>query len=59
MYYVEKTKVLISSVVAMQLICIFVFFEYAKSKFSYDVAQMYIKEKLLNNLSIFRAELRI
>ena len=58
MYYVEKTKVLISSVVAMQLICIFVLV-YAKSKFCYDAAQMYIKEKLLNNLSIFRAELSI
>ena len=29
------------------------FFTYAKSKFSNDGAQMYIEEKLLNDLSIF------
>ena len=51
MYYVEKTKVLISGVVAMQLICIFVFRTW-KSKFSHVAAQMYIKEKLLNDLPI-------
>ena len=53
MYYVVKTKVLISIVVAMQLICIFVFRICKKNKFSHDSAQMYIKEKLLNDLSIF------
>ena len=29
------------------------FFAYAKCKFSHDAAQMYIKEKLLNDLSSF------
>ena len=35
---------------AMQLICVFVF---RICKFSHDAAQMYIKEKPLNDLSIF------
>ena len=54
MYYVEKTKVLISGVVAMQLICVFVFHIHVckKQKFSHYTAQMYIIEKLLNDLSI-------
>ena len=37
MYYVEKRKALISSVVVMQL-----FFAYVKSEFSHDAAQMYL-----------------
>ena len=52
MYYVEKTKVLISGVVAMQLIFVFVF-AYGKSKFSHVAAQLYIKETLFNDFPIF------
>ena len=37
--YVAKTKALNSYVVSAQLICAFVF-AYAKSRFSYDVAQV-------------------
>ena len=37
--YVAKTKVLISSVFTVQLICAFVF-AYAKSMFSHDMAQL-------------------
>ena len=59
MYYVEKTKVLISGVVAMQLICVFAtdlrlcVSHMEKSIFFHVSAQMYIKEKLLNDLPIF------
>ena len=51
MYYIEKTKVMIYGVVAMQLICVFVFRIWKKQIF-YVAAQMYIKEKLLNDLPI-------
>ena len=37
LYYVAKTKVVISCVVTAQLICTFVF-DYAKSRFSHDSA---------------------
>ena len=48
--YVEKTKVLISGGVAMQLICVFVFCICKKQIFSRRAAQMNIKERLLNDL---------
>ena len=51
MYYLEKTKVLISGVVALQLIYVFVF-RIWKSNFSHVAAQMYIKENLLNDSPI-------
>ena len=38
-YHVVKTKALISCAVTVQLICAFVF-TYAKSRFSYDTAQL-------------------
>ena len=40
--YVVKTKALISCVVAVQLICTFVFV-YAKIRFSHDVAHILVK----------------
>ena len=52
MYYVEKTKVLISGVVAMHLTCVFVLRTW-KKKFSHVAAQMYIKETLFNDFPIF------
>ena len=39
MYYVAKTKALISFAVTAKLICVFVF-AYAKSRFSHDAAQI-------------------
>ena len=41
MYCVEKTKALISGVVAVQLICVFVF-RICKKKFSHDATKMYL-----------------
>ena len=52
MYYVEKTKVLISGVVAMQLICVFVFHIWKKQIFSSGGSNVHFKEKLLNDLPI-------
>ena len=48
MYYVEKTKVLISGVVVMQLFCIFVL-RICKKQIYFLMMQL----KLLDNLSIF------
>ena len=39
LYMLRKTKVLISCMVTMQLVCTFVF-TYAKSRFSHDAAHM-------------------
>ena len=41
MYFVVKTKALISGVVAVQLICVFGFAS-AKKLISHDAAQMYL-----------------
>ena len=41
--YVGKTKALITFVVTAQLICAFVF-AYAKSRFSHEASQMYLKD---------------
>ena len=47
LYYVAKTKALISFAVTAKLICVFVF-AYAKCWFSHDAAQIYFSSSYLN-----------
>ena len=44
MYYVEKTKVLISGVVAIQLICVFVFRIWKKQIFSCGGSNVHLRK---------------
>ena len=51
LYYVAKTKKLISCAVTAQLICVFVF-AFAKNWFSYDVAHLIIVERTMIRISV-------
>ena len=46
--YLGKTKALIVCAVTAQLICAFVF-EYAKSRFSHDVAQLLLYPRIISS----------
>ena len=52
LYYVAKTKALISFAVTAKLICVFVF-EYAKRWFSHDATHMEFSLAANNRLLIF------
>ena len=51
LYYVAKTKKLISCAFTAQLICVFIF-AFAKNWFSYDAAHLIIVERTMIRISM-------
>ena len=57
LYYIAKTKKLISCTVTAQLICVFVF-AFAKNWFSYDMAHLIIVERTMIRISMLHFMLK-